>query len=147
MQIELECSLRYTQIAVQYWQSMDLPTEVLLWIRINTSGSGAVSNPPASWYRTIMIGVYMTTGNSSYALDGEEDMNLFEKNAIFAFNTVVKPFIRFSPLTFVVLALTLLVMLGSAACSEELLLCGIVGFVGLPLVLGALAIILLPFTK
>ena len=74
-------------------------------------------------------------------------MNVNRKIATFTFNAVVKPLVRLSLLTWVVLALTICVVFGTAADSEGLFLLGVLGFVGLPFVLGAVAAILLPFTR
>ena len=89
----------------------------------------------------------MTT-KDSYCTPGKgKDMKLIARDALFAFHTVSKPLVRTSLLAWVVLALTFLIVLGVALHSEDIFLLGLVGFVGLPLVLGAVAMILLPFTK
>ncbi|MBI4312717.1 MAG: hypothetical protein HY681_13185 [Chloroflexi bacterium] len=70
----------------------------------------------------------------------------FAKNlAVFSFNHILRPVLRLNLLVLAVLVLTLLVVLGAATGSEYFFLLGIFGFIALPLMLGFIAVILLPF--
>ena len=72
-------------------------------------------------------------------------MNAIEKHAVLAFNLIVKRLVRFNPMTWAALAVTTFVVLGAALDSETFFLLGILGFVGRPIMLAVVAMILLPF--
>ena len=73
------------------------------------------------------------------------DISLVKILAIFVFNDLVWPLLRLNLLVWVLLFLILCIVLGSATGSEYLFLLGTYSLVAVPMVLGVVAVILLPF--